>query len=137
MTNKNNFDEVVKELAMEAAEVYNNNIKTVASFEKFRTIIDETIEEYNYNGKNFKTKYLPVILAMALEKQEKLSNLKKLISVDFNKLYDGMVDSANKLKELLERNGFGNVKTNAIPKGSLVRVKRTKGDKTFLGFYHI
>jgi uncharacterized coiled-coil DUF342 family protein len=147
MTNKDNFDEVIKELAMEAATVYNNNAKTVASFDNFRTIIDETIEEYNYKGKNFKTKYLPVILAMALKKQEfkdysfflnELKTLNKNINaLELVEKNVGMSKNPNKLKEILKRNGFGNIRTNMIPKGFLVRVKRTRGDKTFLGFYHI
>lgn len=73
------WKEVVEELAHEVSQAYLKNYKVVASLEKYKYIITETIEEYGYSGKNFKTKYLPVIIAMALEKfeQQKIPGLLK------------------------------------------------------------
>jgi hypothetical protein len=58
-------------LGKEAGKAFKDSYNTAKSLQKFQSIINETINEYNYKGNNFKTIYLPVILAMALEKQRK------------------------------------------------------------------
>jgi hypothetical protein len=39
--------------------------------DKYEDIISEVLEDYNYKGRYFKVEYLPILLALALEKLDK------------------------------------------------------------------
>jgi hypothetical protein len=76
--NKNSLmDEATTILAHEAADIYNSNARIALSFSKYQDIIESTIDDFGYKGKNFDMKRLPIIIAMALTKLEEKQNATK------------------------------------------------------------
>lgn len=55
---------------MKACNERDHLIQESLTIDEYETIIEKTINAYNYNGHNFNPAYLPVILSMALKEQE-------------------------------------------------------------------